>query len=343
MTQHTPNKVDETRAKLSGIRRSGPSIAQEGRQRRTHVRGLENYLKTLPLEQKLKKNHGIEEKNLERREKHAKFEAGLEKEDGSPTASLISVASEEWNTIRRSKTLFERVKDYIPAKFLAWMLEMNDAEDEAKPGKNQPPAQRLDALDSTAGVVRPALEELIETEADPTKSRVIEIPHPLLPMASYHRYLPLPIFTDENLLFIKNNLSTFKTEKIYLPNTTEKTTILLLSDITEKLGIDRAKATSNEGLSYPKFQRAAANFFRFETERDPKGKEGNRSNWTQRHFLFWTNRPDAEDTYHIWKPREYEMRIDQQNYSTAFDINNYRLAWNRVQMTIDNQQFPAAA
>ncbi|KAJ3964317.1 hypothetical protein EV361DRAFT_773875, partial [Lentinula raphanica] len=106
------------------------SIAQEGRQRRTHVVGLEAFLKKLPLEQKLKKNHGIEEKNLERREKHAKFEAGLEQEDGSPTASLISVSSEEWNTIRRSKTLFERVKDYIPAKFLAWMLEMNDTEDE---------------------------------------------------------------------------------------------------------------------------------------------------------------------------------------------------------------------
>ncbi|KAJ3709867.1 hypothetical protein C8R42DRAFT_598012 [Lentinula raphanica] len=160
-------------------------------------------------------------------------------------------------------------------------------------------------------------------------------------MASYHCYLPLPIFTDENLLFIKNNLSTFKTEKIYLPNTTEKTTILLLSDITEKLGIDRAKTTSSEGLSYPKFQRAAANFFRFETERDPKGKEGNRLKWTQSHFLFWMNCPDAEDTYHIWKPREYEMRVDRQNYNTAFDINNYCLAWNRIQMTIDNQQSPA--
>ncbi|KAJ3817173.1 hypothetical protein F5880DRAFT_1493359 [Lentinula raphanica] len=155
-------------------------------------------------------------------------------------------------------------------------------------------------------------------------------------MASYHRYLPLPIFTDENLLFIKNNLSTFKTEKILLPNTTEKLTILLLSDVIEKLGIDPLKTASNKGLSYPKFQRAAANFFRFETSRDPKGEKGNRATWTQKHFLFFTNRPDAEDTYQIWKPKEYEMRIDRQNYNTAFDINNYCLAWNRVQMTIDN-------
>ncbi|KAJ3835526.1 hypothetical protein F5878DRAFT_543016, partial [Lentinula raphanica] len=130
MTQHTPSKVDETRAKLSGIRRSGPSIAQEGRQRRTHVAGLEDFLKKLPLEQKLKRNHEIEEKNLVRREKQARHRAGLEEENGSPSASLISVSSEEWNTIRRSKTLFERVKDYIPAKFLAWMLEMNDVETE---------------------------------------------------------------------------------------------------------------------------------------------------------------------------------------------------------------------
>ncbi|KAJ3816353.1 hypothetical protein F5880DRAFT_1449815, partial [Lentinula raphanica] len=94
------------------------SIAQEGRERRTHIAGFEDFLRRMPLELKLKKNHKIEEKNDWRRERQARFKAGLEQENGSPTASLISVSSEEWNAIRRSETLFDRVKDYIPAKIL---------------------------------------------------------------------------------------------------------------------------------------------------------------------------------------------------------------------------------
>ncbi|KAJ3976603.1 hypothetical protein EV361DRAFT_864536, partial [Lentinula raphanica] len=249
-----------------------------------------------------------------RRERQARFKAGLEQENGSPTASLISVSSEEWNTIRRSETLFDRVKDYIPAKILGWMQDMNDAENEALPSKDHIPNQHADAHDPTSRVDHTVMEEIIETNADPTQLRVIEIPPQLYTMAYYHRYLPLPIFTDQNLLYIKNNLSIFKTEEVSL-NAPNHTTILVLSDVISKLGIDQAGIAPNEGLSFPKFQQAAANFFRFETKRDPKGEE---------------------ETYNFWKPIELTMRLERQTYNIAFDVNNYCMAWNRVQMMMDN-------
>ncbi|KAJ3719186.1 hypothetical protein C8R42DRAFT_673090 [Lentinula raphanica] len=335
MAQHTPNKIAETRTRLSLLRRSGPSIAQEGRERRTHIAGFEDFLRRMPLELKLKKNHEIEEKNDWRRERQARFKAGLEQENGSPTASLISVSSEEWNAIRRSETLFDRVKDYIPAKILGWMQDMNDAENEALPSKDHIPTQHADAHDPTSRVDHTVMEEIIETNADPTQLRVIEIPPQLYTMAYYHRYLPLPIFTNQNLLYIKNNLSIFKTKEVSL-NAPNHTTILVLSDVISKLGIDQAGIAPNEGLSFPKFQQAAANFFRFETKRDPKGEEGNRSKWTKNHFLFWTNRPNSAEMYDFWKPIELTMRLERQTYNIAFDVNNYCMAWNRVQMMMDN-------
>ncbi|KAJ3779916.1 hypothetical protein GGU10DRAFT_381527 [Lentinula aff. detonsa] len=139
------------------------------------------------------------------------------------------------------------------------------------------------------------MDPIVEHVEDPTAVIEVNIPHQLHEMAKYHRYLPLPIFTDNNLLYVRNHLSKIKTKKIQLPNMTEKISILLLGDILDQLNIREAGV--NEGLTYAKFEQAAANYYRFETKRDPDGRAGNRSTWTKSHFLFWTNRSDAEDTF----------------------------------------------
>ncbi|KAJ3779614.1 hypothetical protein GGU10DRAFT_234375, partial [Lentinula aff. detonsa] len=76
-------------------------------------------------------------------------------------------------------------------------------------------------------------------------------------------------------------------------------------------------------LTYAKFEQAAANYYRFEMERDPEGNAGNRSTWTKSHFLFWTNCSDAEDTFLFWKPLELEMRQARQDRNLQFDLNSY--------------------
>ncbi|KAJ3782377.1 hypothetical protein GGU10DRAFT_378632 [Lentinula aff. detonsa] len=295
------NTVSESRVKLSFLRRAGSSIQQADRIHRTNLPALAGWIKKLTLEDRMEKNWGIERRNAERREIQAMHVAGLSDTEGSPVASLYSITSEEWDSVRKSPTLFQRLKEWIPARYLGWMTQMNEAEMQAK-------------LPSQTAVANPAadransklMDPIVEHVEDPTAVTEVDIPHQLHEMAKYHRYLPLPIFTDNNLLYVRNHLSKIKTEKIRLPNTTEKISILLLSDILDQLNI--REVSVNEGLTYAKFEQAAANYYRFETERDPDGHAGNRSTWTKSHFLFWTNRSDAEDTFPFWKPLELEMR-----------------------------------
>ncbi|KAJ3724242.1 hypothetical protein DFJ43DRAFT_595000 [Lentinula guzmanii] len=322
------NTVSESRVKLSFLRRAGSSIQQADRIHRTNLPALAGWIKKLTLEDRMEKNWGIERRNAERREIQAMHVAGLSDTEGSPVASLYSITSEEWDSVRKSPTLFQRLKEWIPARYLGWMTQMNEAEMQAK-------------LPSQTAVANPAadransklMDPIVEHVEDPTAVTEVDIPHQLHEMAKYHRYLPLPIFTDNNLLYVRNHLSKIKTEKIRLPNTTEKISILLLSDILDQLNI--REVSVNEGLTYAKFEQAAANYYRFETERDPDGHAGNRSTWTKSHFLFWTNRSDAEDTFPFWKPLELEMRQARQDRNLQFDLNSYRLTWSRVLIAQD--------
>ncbi|KAJ3780292.1 hypothetical protein GGU10DRAFT_380870 [Lentinula aff. detonsa] len=185
--------------------------------------------------------------------------------EGSSVASLYSISSEEWVNVRKSPTLFQRLKEWIPARYLGWMTQMNEAE-----AQGRTPSQSVGAnpaVTTQALTNSKLMDTIVEYVEDPTTVTEVDIPHQLHEMAKYHQYLPLPIFTDNNLLYIRNHLSKIKTEKIRLPNATEKTSILLLSDILEQLNIKEGIA--NEGLTYSKFKQAAANYYRFETERDP--------------------------------------------------------------------------
>ncbi|KAJ3732382.1 hypothetical protein DFJ43DRAFT_1182059 [Lentinula guzmanii] len=279
----------------------------------------------------MEKNWSIERKNALRRELQAMHEAGLSDTGGSPIASLYSITSEEWDSVRKTPMLFQRLKEWIPARYLSWMTQMNEAEAQGKILSHSAGASPAVTTQSLAN--SKLMDTIVEYVEDPTAVTEVDIPHQLHEMAKYHRYLPLPIFTDNNLLYIRNHLSKIKTEKIRFPNATEKTSILLLSDILEQLNIKEGSA--NEGLTYAKFEQAAANYYRFETERDPKGNAGNRSTWTKSHFLFWTNRSDAEDTFLFWKPLELEMRQARQDRNIQFDLNSYRLTWSRVLIAQD--------
>ncbi|KAJ3751792.1 hypothetical protein EV360DRAFT_89370 [Lentinula raphanica] len=96
------------------------------RTRQSHTRPqMISLLKKLPLVDKLKKNAEIEESNTQIRLANSKKEDPTTWED---TASLITVTSQEFEGIRLSPTLFEKLKDWIPDYVLMNMERRNRTE-----------------------------------------------------------------------------------------------------------------------------------------------------------------------------------------------------------------------
>ncbi|KAJ3803681.1 hypothetical protein F5876DRAFT_15847, partial [Lentinula aff. lateritia] len=77
-------------------------------------------LKKLSLERRLQKNHDIERANEARQEKTILFIEKKAPAKGSPSASLIliTITEDEWNDIRITPAIFERVKQWIPSYIL---------------------------------------------------------------------------------------------------------------------------------------------------------------------------------------------------------------------------------
>ncbi|KAJ3823180.1 hypothetical protein F5880DRAFT_1613106 [Lentinula raphanica] len=100
----------ESQSRPRLLLRSSSSRQAEGRVRVTHKPQMISLLKKLPLIDKLKKNAEIEESNTQIRL------ANSTKEDPATwesTASLITVTSQEFEGIRLSPTLFEKLKEWI--------------------------------------------------------------------------------------------------------------------------------------------------------------------------------------------------------------------------------------
>ncbi|KAJ3823179.1 hypothetical protein F5880DRAFT_1569114 [Lentinula raphanica] len=133
-------------------------------------------------------------------------------------------------------------------------------------------------------------------------------------LAKHHRYL---------------HLALFKSAKVLIGAT--KTTLPVLKDITDQLGLPDPELDSTEGLSYPSFQQAVKNYYSFEKEHDKNGAEGTWAQWTQNHFMFFVNQRNAEAYYCFWKPREYCLRMERQDYDLGFEIGSYEMQWALVE------------
>ncbi|KAJ3804895.1 hypothetical protein F5876DRAFT_70247 [Lentinula aff. lateritia] len=321
MTQHPPLLL-----------RTSSSIRADDRQRRTHILGIIPILKKLSLERRLERNYDIERANEARQEKTMLFIEKKAPAKGSPSASLITITEDEWNDIRTTPAIFERVKQWIPSYILAWMSKANEVEILSR-GKRTREVQEGDALENGPEKNPRLMTPIIETTPDPTTPQNVELPECLYRIGRLHNYLPLPLFTDNNLIFIHSHSSSFKTSKTLLPGDKERTEVVVLKDLLDRLNIrvpDVEKADEDEGLSLYEFQLASKNYFAFELSRDPDGQEGTRTNWTRQHFLFFNNQRDAEKYYRFWKPREYRLREEHRLYNTKFDLTTYNMAWNRV-------------
>ncbi|KAJ3752541.1 hypothetical protein EV360DRAFT_88651 [Lentinula raphanica] len=110
-----------------------------------------------------------------------------------------------------------------------------------------------------------------------------------------------------------------------------KVSLPILKDIMDRLGLPDPDLDPLEGLTFPSFQQAAKNYYAFEKERDAKGAAGGRAIWTSDHVMFFVNQRDAEAYYRFWKPREYRLRRQRQDYEVPFEISSYEMQWALVE------------
>ncbi|KAJ3843976.1 hypothetical protein F5878DRAFT_603285 [Lentinula raphanica] len=193
------------------------------------------------------------------------------------------------------------------------------ARDNAGPASKELPAAKHPRF-------MPDIIEKLRSRIGPVEVRIHD---GLWDLAKHHRYLHLALFTDRNLTFINNHWTSFKSAKVLIGAT--KTTLPVLKDITDQLGLPDPEVDSTEGLSYPSFQQAVKNYYSFEKECDKNGAEGTRARWTQNHFIFFVNQHNAEAYYHFWKPREYRLRMERQDYDLGFEIGSYEMQWALVE------------
>ncbi|KAK7020168.1 hypothetical protein VNI00_017847 [Paramarasmius palmivorus] len=83
------------------------------------------FIKSLSLKENFKMNSCIRQENSERKRKMFEHARDPSKPAGSPVASYVDITSEDWGQIMELKSLFERLKPYMPDRVLAkvesWM------------------------------------------------------------------------------------------------------------------------------------------------------------------------------------------------------------------------------
>ncbi|KAJ3812597.1 hypothetical protein F5876DRAFT_63832 [Lentinula aff. lateritia] len=192
-------------------------------------------LKKLSLERRLQKNHDIERANEARQEKTILFIEKKAPAKGSPLASLITITEDEWNDIRTTPAIFEHVKQWIPSYILAWMTRANEVDYISKGKRTQD--VEVNNLENGPEKNPRLMTPIIETTPDPTIPQNMELPECLYKIGRLHNYLPLPLFTDNNLIFIHSHSSSLKTSETLLPGDKERTKVVVLKDLLDRLNI----------------------------------------------------------------------------------------------------------
>ncbi|KIK51843.1 hypothetical protein GYMLUDRAFT_64586 [Collybiopsis luxurians FD-317 M1] len=212
----------------------------------------------------------------------------------SPTASLISITEEEFEEIRVTKTLFECIKEYLPAYILTAMHHLNSL-DASRCDKW--PRDKTQSPDQPPSKNPKFMPPIIKKSYNHLASQDISILECLYAVAKHNNYLPLPIFTEKNLIYIHAHAALFKMCKVSLDGMKQE--VIVLKDLLDKLGILKTAGRPDEGLMYPQFQQAAKNYYLFETERDPDSENGTHSAWMCNHFLYFMRQPETELYYDL--------------------------------------------
>ncbi|KAK7444551.1 hypothetical protein VKT23_015229 [Stygiomarasmius scandens] len=316
---------------------------------------LETILNALPLEEQVRRNSKIQADNDRRHTACAVHSADNTKPNGSPTASLIKIDNDEYDLIRTTKSLHERLSKFLGNRFKIWArradaeeeereerrerewIERQRALKELSSGPNQltPAASRISTVTAASATARdpriaPKLKEL---EHDDTEAKPIIFPLTLFITANTNNTLiPLPFFTMKNLSrLVTEGPQCVIASRDLVDN--EKTYTYDLAKLATRFGIAVNKMSPTKGLSYDEFTKAANNFYNFECEQDPGKDKGKYATWAKKHFDFFTNKPDTHNLYPYWKLKELELREKRWRSPYLFLLTTYTLFWEGCYQT----------
>ncbi|KAJ3783570.1 hypothetical protein GGU10DRAFT_435859 [Lentinula aff. detonsa] len=283
-------------------------------------------LKKLSLEGKLKFNREIEVKNEARRLKSVDHAMGNASRPGSPTASFVTVDSEEIDLIRKEPAFLKRVFDYLGPWAINFIQERNSSDKR----KAEEDSEAKDVATKKARLV-PDVEE---GSNDPTVLSEVNFPQILFDTARrVSGGIPLSFFTYERLSAIASD--TLLTQKIrvsFLDDDGKKSTVYALD--VPKL-IDEWKlpkgGDKKEGLSFSEFREAAGFLLKFEAERTVGGENSNNYKWFDNHFSFWLVHRGSESLFEFWKDLEFDQRMERKIYPKPFVASSYENAWSKAE------------
>ncbi|KAE9403808.1 hypothetical protein BT96DRAFT_973589 [Gymnopus androsaceus JB14] len=304
------------------------SISAPDRVRVTHTNDkVIEELAKLDVDTRLELNYDIMKANRERRKKNLAHAQNSSRPEGSPMASLITIATADLETIRKNPTRFEALKRFFTDPLFLWFEQRNKRDKERKSREAEDPDRAEDERRKSY-----ILPPIVEVQRNQTSTNDPSFCHELHE-AGRHFQIPLSLFTNSRLAYISANAHGLK--KIKVSRTGKPTVVVLdLASLLTHFGIDPKDPL--DGLSFNDFRQAGRNLWCFECERDgtPDGS-GTRSTWTRNHFGFWDSKPDAELMYKYWKPKEWKLREERYTYSLAFDLQDYREEWSQTKSAAD--------
>ena len=140
----------------------------------------------------------------------------------------------------------------------------------------------------------------------------------------YHAYLPLSIFTNDNLRTILREANTLPLKKINPIHHKSKPPLVLDIDLFEQ------KYGREENLTHPAWLEAARNFVRFAGE---TGKDGSDGAWAERwdnHFGFFESRPDLISSFPSVLQLDIRMRKEYNAMPFEYSVSYYHEEYSKA-------------
>ncbi|KAJ3742435.1 hypothetical protein DFH05DRAFT_213995 [Lentinula detonsa] len=303
------------------------SLEDPQRVHKTHANPvLVEALKKLSLEGRLKFNREVEVKNEARHLKSINHAMGNASRPGSPTASFITVDSEEIDLIRKEPAFLKRVFDYLGPWAIKFIQDRNSSDKR----KAEEDTEARDAATKRARLV-PDVEE---GSNDPTVLSEINFPQILFDTARrVSGGIPLSFFTYERLSAIASD--TLLTQKIrvsFLDDDGKKSTVYALDvpKLIEEWKLPKS-GDKKEGLSFSEYREAAGFLLKFEAERTIGGEDSNNYKWLDNHFSFWLIHRSSESLFEFWKDLEFDQRMERKIYPKPFVPSSYENAWSKAE------------
>ncbi|KAF5334723.1 hypothetical protein D9758_017360 [Tetrapyrgos nigripes] len=263
-------------------------------------------LEKLTLEERLKTNLEIENRNTLKRQTKLKKARGEDVADMSDTASLITIRDDEFETIRKSPDLYDRFKPFLPSCVIEWISKKNAEEK---------------AADKDVPVEHSFAPTVQTIDCDSITPASFKYP-PELFLAAKHGYIPLGLFHTSRIRLLASVGANHNTRHVYPDTTSKGIRVWDVIGMAKSFGFDD---DDFEGCpTYNHFIDAMSNLTDFIEEWEKNNSNGPHSQFIFAHSAFWCKDHELIDFYHIWKKTEKALHLDWHNQNLGFDKHTYR-------------------